>query len=295
MINQLPKRIAIVGIEKNAGRTTLASSFFLTGMPGVFVDCDMNSHQIFQQLPSGHVGETPFTGTPYAEIDTAKCNGCMMCVHNCRYKAIFVNPEGMPEIDHYSCEACFACQRVCKENAVKETICSGGKWLSAYAGDSILVGAKLTSKEKNNADYIFQLAEKASEIALKTDKSYVIIDGPAGEYLPVLAAITGASRAIIVAAPTWNTFERFNTIINIVNSLKISASLIINKADMNNMITHQLKARALKNNIHLLAEIPYDINMQQNSALKAQTTGRNKSLDAMKEMWESILADVALS
>mgnify|MGYP001107433928 CR=1 FL=1 len=291
MMDHLPKKITVIGIEKGAGRTTFASAFFSFNIPAVYSDCDMQSNDFFKYLPAGHIGESKFQGTPHAEIDPSKCSLCLECWQNCRYKAIFINPDGIPEVDRYSCEGCFICSRSCPFEAISETAYSGGKWLTSYAGSSVLVGATLASNEKSNADYIFQLNTRAAKIAIKENMPFVIVDGPSGETLPLVAAITGASRVIIIAEPSWNTFQKLNTIISLVKGLKVHAALIINKADLNKMVSHQIRALANKNNLELIGEIPYDIAFQDMAASQNIWQKSGPVIDVMKKIWEEILQE----
>jgi dissimilatory sulfite reductase (desulfoviridin) alpha/beta subunit len=115
-----------------------------------------------------------FMGIVEPEIDTAKCNGCALCLPVCKTKAIKIK-DGVAVIDKEECKYCAQCVVICPFDAIIEKKKGFAVFVGGQEGEDTRLGqviAEFLSEEE-----AFQVAERCLRI-VKDKKANVatIID-----------------------------------------------------------------------------------------------------------------------
>jgi MinD superfamily P-loop ATPase len=100
--------------------------------------------------------------------------------------------------------------------------------------------------------------EKAVEIAQRSDADLILIDGSPGIGCPVIASITGTDGALIVTEPTVSGLHDLIRVADLCAHFKVPTFAVINKCDINQDVTKQIKEQCLHRKVELLGDVPFD-------------------------------------
>lgn len=100
--------------------------------------------------------------------------------------------------------------------------------------------------------------QNAKLIAEKNGHQLVIIDGPPGIGCPVIASITGVDCALVVTEPTLSGLHDMQRTISLSNHFGIKTLVLINKYDLNLVMTKQIENYCLDEGIRLVGKVPFD-------------------------------------
>ncbi len=253
------KEIVVISGKGGTGKTSLTSSFaVLGGKELVVADCDVDAADMHLLLDPEIKHEEDFYSGKTAVIETEGCVHCYKCKNVCRFDAINVI-DGEFVVDELNCEGCSYCFHVCPTRTIKMPDALSGKFfISKSRLGSTLVHARLNIAADNSGKLVTKVRDEAKRVAKEEGKKLILVDGPPGIGCPVVASLTGADLAVIVTEPTVSGEHDLKRVAELVSKMKITAGVIINKADLNTKMTGRIKQLAKELNLTIITELPYD-------------------------------------
>jgi MinD superfamily P-loop ATPase len=255
------RQIVVISGKGGTGKTTVTASFAALAEQPVLADCDVDAANLYLLLhPTGGY-EEEFAGAKIAVRDSARCTACGECERRCRFEAITVTA-----INEAACEGCGLCVLACPARALKlETVVNGALRVGQTAYGP-LVHARLRPAAENSGRLVTRVRQEAETIALRDGSDLILLDGPPGIGCTVTASLVDTDLAVVVTEPSLSGQHDMERVVQLASVLRVPVALIINKADINQDITQQLREYCWRQNIPLLAELPFDeVVMQANA------------------------------
>jgi len=264
------KEIVVISGKGGTGKTSLTASFaWLGGTDVVVADCDVDAADMHLLLQPDFKQAEDFYSGEVALIHQEACIQCGKCADVCRFDAIPVI-DGKYIVDEISCEGCGYCPRVCPTDAISmEDQLSRKCYISTIKTGATMVHARLGIGSENSGKLVAKVKTEAKEIAEKTQKEFVIVDGSPGVGCPVVSSLSGARFVVLVTEPTVSGLHDLKRVYQLVKKFSIRAGCIINKADLNTEITAQIETYLAEQGIVPIARLPYD-----ETFTKAMTMGQ---------------------
>jgi len=130
--------------------------------------------------------------------------------------------------------------------------------------------AKLLPGEGNSGRLVTEVRKLGTKIATDDGISTVLIDGSPGIGCPVIATVTGIKLGIIVTEPTLSGIHDMQRVLELLKRFRVTATVIINKFDLNLENTEAIEAYCAENDVEVLGRIKFDQIMTE-SMVAAQT------------------------
>jgi MinD superfamily P-loop ATPase len=269
------------------GKTSLAGAFAALAADKVLADCDVDAANLHLLLDPQVTSEGIFQGIKRAVKDDEKCTSCGKCREVCRFHAIDEHLAVAPTM----CEGCGACAYVCPVDAISLTLVDCGRWYTARSRLGPLAGAELYPGEETSGKLVFLVKEKAVELVKQANVETLLIDGAPGIGCPVIASVSGVSAVILVTEPSLSGLHDLKRILGVVRHFRIPATLVINKADLNENLSEEIEAFAAKESLPLLGRIPYDRRVTEAmiAGRSAVEDGKSAAGIAMRQVFERFM------
>jgi MinD superfamily P-loop ATPase len=247
------KQIVIISGKGGTGKTVLTASFAALSKNKVMADCDVDAADLHLLLQPEIKERHEFRSGVTATIDKELCQGCSECISVCRFNAISEDFT----IDPVSCEGCTICSYVCPVGAIKLEENLSGEWFVSETKYGPFVHATLGIAEENSGKLVSVVRQKAKEIAEKENLDYIIIDGPPGIGCPVIASLSGVDLALIVTEPTLSGIHDMGRVAIVAKHFGVPTKVVINKFDINQENTKEIKKICQKEDIEVVAQLPF--------------------------------------
>jgi MinD superfamily P-loop ATPase len=280
------KEIVIVSGKGGTGKTTLTASFAYLAGNNVLADCDVDAADLHILARPEIIHEEDFHGGAKAQIIQEKCVQCGECSSACRYQAIsddfIVNP--------LSCEGCGLCFHLCPTEAIVMDECINGKWFISNSRLGPMVHAALSPGEENSGKLVALVRNQAKVLARQQGKTLILVDGAPGVGCPVISSITGADHVIIVTEPTLSGLHDMDRALKLVQGFGITASVVINKADINPDVTKKIAEFSEKSGAGVLGLIPYDPLVLKSIVQRkcVMESERGPAAEAIAGVWDTL-------
>jgi len=285
------KEITVLSGKGGTGKTSITAALASVVKNSVFCDSDVDAadlHLIFQPEISE---EHTFYGTRIASIDPEKCTNCGICIEYCRFDAIRSDENGELSINSFQCEGCRLCERICPSEAITSERSSNNNWYVSKTRFGTLVHARMGPGEENSGKLVTQVRKRAREIAGQNNANYIITDGPPGIGCATISSLAGIDLVLIVTEPTKTGLHDVKRLIELIRTFHIPAFAIINKYDINNILSDEIEKYFEANHIGFLGKIPFDREM-----VEAMVEGKtiieynpgSAIADKINEVWQSM-------
>lgn len=250
-------QLVVISGKGGTGKTTIAASFAcLSRLDTIKVDCDVDAANLHLMFEGSDTERTDFYGAKVAEISYEKCINCGNCLEVCRFGAIQLN-DGQTTVDPLKCEGCGACKIVCNVNAVTLEYEVTGTTIITQTKKGLISRAEMIPGAEGSGKLVTKVRQVADSIK-SNDQCDILIDGSPGVGCSVMASITGCDYCIIVTEPTQSGFEDFKRIYELTQHFGVKGFAIINKYDINQLISNKIEKFCLSCNIQLIGKIPFD-------------------------------------
>jgi MinD superfamily P-loop ATPase len=216
-------RIAVASGKGGTGKTTVATSLalLLARASSVhFLDCDVEAPNAALFLRPSLEAKPVMRLVPV--VDESLCSHCGECSEVCRFHAIAITKSKaiiFPEI----CHSCGGCIRVCTKGAITEVPHTIGEIGEGMAGKIRFTHGMLKAGETASVSLI--RAVKRTE----TTAEFVILDSPPGTSCPVVAAVEGADRVVLVTEPTPFGLHDLRLAVEMTQHLGLPMGVVINR------------------------------------------------------------------
>ncbi|MBN2041470.1 MAG: 4Fe-4S binding protein [Spirochaetes bacterium] len=280
------KELVVISGKGGTGKTSIVGALSAIAENKAMADCDVDASDLHLILSPTIRKNEQFTSGFIAEINKNECSACGKCIDLCRFNAItddFV-------VDRFSCEGCGVCAYFCPKEAITLNENIAGEWFISDTRYGPMVHARLGFAQGNSGKLVSLVRKEANEIAKNNNLDLIITDGSPGIGCPVIASLTGASLILVVTEPSVSGIHDMKRIAELTNHFKIKTLVCINKYDLSNENAQQIEDYCKKNNIEVVAKIPYDTDFVK-AQIEGETILQYSDGEASKEirnMWGKI-------
>jgi MinD superfamily P-loop ATPase len=248
------KQILVISGKGGTGKTVVTGSLAALASRKIMVDCDVDAADLHLLLHPQMEQRHEFRSGQTAVIDQKRCTHCGRCGDVCRFAAI----TSRHVVESFFCEGCGLCAQVCPVQAIQMQENLSGEWFVSRTVYGPLVHAKLGIAEENSGKLVAKIREVAKKIGEEQGYDYVIIDGPPGIGCPVIASLSGVDCALVVTEPTLSGLHDAKRVVEVAGHFGVPVHLVINKYDLNLVMTKQIENFCHENHIPVVGKIPFD-------------------------------------
>ncbi len=283
--------IAVISGKGGTGKSSISAAFATLNGKVVLADCDVDAANLYLIFDPSVEEEEVYIAGHKAVIDYSKCTNCQICKDYCRFDAISLKNDKIV-ISEISCDGCFLCSRICPENAIEMIPNDKSRMYSGSFRNGKMIYGRLAPGEENSGKLVNMVRDKAQQVSKDTGIDTIILDGPPGIGCPVISTITGVNRVIIVTEPTISGLHDMQRALEIVTKFNIKPSIIINKADLNSIMTAKIRKWCKENGIDVNGELVFDAEIVEAMVQGKSIVEYNSENDISKkinEIWTKIL------
>jgi MinD superfamily P-loop ATPase len=249
--------IAVISGKGGTGKSSISAAFASIEKNVVLADCDVDAANLYLIFAPTIEEEASFTGGQKAKIDYNLCMHCGKCINYCRFDAIsFIKSKVV--INDVACDGCKLCSRICPVNAISILDSDKSKLYSGSFRNGKMIYGRLAPGEENSGKLVNIVRDKAKEVAKQNNIETIIIDGPPGIGCPVISTITGVDYVVIVTEPTKSGLHDLKRTLEMIDNFKVKSGVIINKSDLNNVISVQIEDFCKDMNIDVIAKLIFN-------------------------------------
>jgi len=233
--------------------TSALVMLFATEKKVVAADCDADAPNLAIWLGGVKKWDKtlPVVTSAQPQIDYQKCNGCGLCVENCRFESLKMI-KNKPRLNPFLCEGCGLCEVICPQKAVKlKPIQNGEIRIKKTKYRFPLVSGQLYPGESGSGKVVTEIKKEAAQF----DYQIMLIDSAPGTGCPVIASLMGANFTVLITEPTPSGFSDLKKVLKVIKHFNIPYSLVINKWDINKSLSRRMEKWAGEK---LLGKISYD-------------------------------------
>lgn len=269
-------QIAITGGKGGTGKSTvsilLANKLRKEGKKVVLCDCDVECPNDYLLLGQKLVKSVKKVFAQFPRLDKEKCQKCGLCVENCRSNAIFQAPGQYPIFLHELCSGCGLCWHLCPHQAIKiEKKVIGEIFENKIDENFYLVTGRSVGVVDETGPIVSKTKDYTLKMAKKTKADYLLADTSVGMHCGVIRALIDADLAYAVTEPTPLGAHDLELILKLLKTLKVSAEIVLNQADLGKK--EPIDKIAKKTGVEIKYEIPYSKKL-----VKAYSQGKLQQL-----------------
>lgn len=249
--------IAVISGKGGTGKSCISAAFATLQERVILSDCDTDAANLYLIFEPVIQEEHPFAGSTKAVINNTICKQCGICYTYCRFDAIKHTAEGY-SIDAFVCDGCKLCVRVCPYKAISVEISNKSRMYAGPFRNGYMVWGRLAPGEENTGKLVSLVRAKAKEVARVLQTDTIILDGPPGTGCPVAATVTGTDTIVIVTEPSLSALNDLKRLIETLKGHTSPIFVLINKYDLNPVMTESIEAFCLQQSIPVAGKLPFD-------------------------------------
>lgn len=256
----------VISGKGGTGKTSLTAALCALEKPLIVCDCDVDAADLHLILEPRLKEQGTFSGSLEANINQNICSSCGLCYKHCRFEAV-KKKQIENETNHFiytidttACEGCGVCHLVCPQNAVNVKPAVNGKWYVSNTRMGPMSHARLGIAEENSGKLVTLVRNRKDLLSQETGYKNVFIDGSPGTGCPVISSLTGAGYACVVTEPTVSGVHDLKRILDLVKYFQIPGGVVVNKYDLNDEKTSEIKKMTESYEMAFLGVIRYDKN-----------------------------------
>jgi MinD superfamily P-loop ATPase len=242
--------LVIISGKGGTGKTSVTAALAALARPVVMADCDVDAPDLHLLTQPRVYQQHEFSGGRKAQIDAEQCLGCGQCADICRFGAVgeASSPDGAAityVTDPFACEGCGACVPACPTGAVRFEPVVNGAWFVSETRFGPMVHARLQPGEENSGKLVTVVRREARALAERDGFPLMLVDGSPGVGCPVIASLTNADLALIVAEPTLSGLHDAGRVLELADQLHVATVLCVNRWDLSPRLADRLESEAL--------------------------------------------------
>jgi MinD superfamily P-loop ATPase len=293
----MPELVVISG-KGGTGKTSVVASLAALAWPIVMADCDVDASDLHLVLEPSIRESHAFVGGSKARIDSERCMACGKCEELCRFDAIICDASeggqapGAYRVDTLACEGCGVCARFCPEKAIELLPAQSGQWFVSETRFGPMVHARLDPAAGNSGKLINQLRQRAKQL-VTSDEDVILCDGSPGIGCPVIASLTGADLALIVAEPTLSSLHDLERVWDLCRHFHMKAAVAVNKWDINPTLTEQIESQVAKWGLPVAGRLRYDPSVSAAQVQRKSVVEHDPQSGVtsdLQRLWQGLLA-----
>jgi MinD superfamily P-loop ATPase len=291
------KQLTVLSGKGGTGKTSIVASFSALSKNSVIADCDVDAANLSLVTGAHIVSSETFCGGKKARINQKACVGCGRCKDLCRFDAIKDGAHGefyeeTFEIDLVSCEGCGVCVYFCPQQAIELSDVVSGEWFLSDTCHGTLVHARLGIAQENSGKLVTLVRTNAQRVAEERNRDLIIIDGAPGIGCPVIASVTGADCALMVAEPTLSGLHDLKRICELTAHFQIPTFVCVNKHDLNPEMTRRIAQYSSEHGLQTPGNVRYDpaVTQAQISGTSVVEYADNGAADDIRKLWRNVAA-----
>jgi MinD superfamily P-loop ATPase len=280
-----PKQLTVVSGKGGTGKTTCLASFVALAQDKVLADCDVDAANLYLLTHPETTDQGEFYGAKIAVRDEEECVKCGACEQACRFDAITID-----EVDVLACEGCGLCTFVCPQDALRLEAVVCGRWYTGETKYGPMAHARLLPAAESSGRLVTLVRQKAEDLAFHHELPLILIDGPPGLGCTTTAALADVDMALVVTEPTLSGMHDMARQVDMIGHFGIPAAAIINKWDINAENTQALREYCEREQLPVLAEIPYDTTVTDALADETPLVEHNDgpASQAIRGAWDQV-------
>jgi len=283
--------LAIISGKGGTGKSSISAAFATLNGKVVLADCDVDAANLYLLFNPYHDEEEVYISGHKAILNPSLCTNCGLCLEHCRFDAITEGKETVM-ISETLCDGCFLCSRICPGNAISMVPNDKSRMYSGSFRNGKMVYGRLAPGEENSGKLVTMVRNKAKSIAEESGFEHIILDGPPGIGCPAISTITGVDKVIIVTEPTISGISDMQRAVAIVQKSGRTPYVIINKCDINDDMSGQIKNWCGGNSIPVAGTLPFDpamVKSMVNSLSINEYDPENSINESIRNIWNNLL------
>jgi MinD superfamily P-loop ATPase len=181
----------------------------------------------------------------------------------CRFDAIREAPGNelvhmTCAVDAARCEGCGACVSQCPADAIRFEPVENGAWFISETRFGPMVQARLHPGEDNSGKLVSLVRRQARRIATDAGHELILVDGSPGVGCPVIASLSHAGLALVVAEPTPSGEHDALRVMMLAQQMRIPTVLCVNRWDISPRWTQRLEAEAKTHGVRIVGRVRDD-------------------------------------
>lgn len=281
------KELVIISGKGGTGKTSIMGAFATLATNKILCDADVDAADLHLIIEPTIQSRHAFQSGRTALIDENRCSQCGQCHDLCQFEAINLDFQ----VDPVACEGCGVCVHFCPEKAIDFPLNTCGEWFLSDTRLGPMVHARLGIAEENSGKLVSLVRNKARAMAEETGADLILTDGPPGVGCPVIAAIGNADAVLVVTEPSVSGIHDLKRIIALAQHFHVPAMVCVNKYDLNQKLTDDIKAYTRNSHAEALGQIPFDTTITR-SMVQAQTILEydpySETSRAIHDIWQKV-------
>ncbi len=257
------RELVVLSGKGGVGKTTFTASLatLLSGnLKLTLADVDVDAPNVALVLGGREVARRRVRAMERAHVDYGACDGCGSCRDSCPMGAlIWVDSLSRPAIFGMMCEGCGSCAVACPKGAIRLEPAVNGSIVEVDTDAGIpLIFGEVEVGFAGSGELVSEVKARAREVARSNGSDLLLVDGPPGIGCAAIAAVSGATDALLVTEPSQTALHDLERSLRLVRHFGLEGWLVLNKVGMSPTFEERVRQYAESGGVRLVGEVPLD-------------------------------------